>query len=440
MGPWFEVVLILVLILANGLLSMSETAIVSARRARLQQRAEAGEAGAGLALGLTENPNIFLATVQIGITLIGVLTGAFGGATAARSLAGLLERVPFLAGSADQVALILVVCIITYLSLIIGELVPKRVALNSPEAIAARVAAPMTTISRVGSPLVSLLSGSTDAVLRLLRIRQRDEPPVTAEEIGVLLEQGARAGVFAEAEQEMVEAVFDLTSDTVAAHMMPRTNVVWFDVDASPMTVQGLMLASPHSRFPVCRRDLDQVLGVVNAKDIVVRALAGEALDLENAARPAMFVPESMTLLQLLEQFRRMREHMAIVIDEFGGVAGIVTLQDVLEAIVGDIPSEETAENPAIVRRADGSLLLDGAIPYAEAAELLGLDERAGVAGGFHTLAGYVLSELGHIPDAGEQFTAPGWRLEVVDMDGHRVDKVIAMAINDSMLAAPPAS
>lgn len=426
LGLWVEVLLILVLVFANGLFSMSETAIVSSRQARLQQRAEAGAAGAKIAYNLSQHPNIFLATVQIGITLIGVLSGAFGGATAARSLASLIANVEPLAPYASQISLVLVVLVITYLSLIIGELVPKRIALNNPEGIAARVAGPMSTIARIGSPVVGLLSASTDGVLRLLRVRQKDEPPITAEEIGVLLEQGARAGIFKAAEQEMVEAVFDLADEPVAAIMTPRRNVVWLDLSDSEDQQRQTILAAPHARFPVCHDNLDTVIGVVRTKELLNRVLAGASLDLEQLAHPALFVPETMSALALLEHFQRSHEQLALVIDEFGGVAGLVSLQDVLEAIVGDIPSAGAAADPMMMARPDGSWLLDGALPFDEVAELLHLDENAGPRGGFHTLAGYVLAEIGHIPATGERFSTPEWELEVVDMDGHRVDKILA--------------
>jgi putative hemolysin len=426
LGLWLEVLLIIVLVLANGVFSMSETAIVSSRSARLQQRADDGDAGAKIAHDLTRHPNIFLATVQIGITLIGVLSGAFGGATAARTLAGLIARFPPLAPYSSQIALALVVLVITYLSLIIGELVPKRLALNNPEGIAARVAGPMSTIARFGSPVVRLMSASTDVVLRLIRVRHRDEPPVTAEEIGVLLEQGARAGVFHPSEQEMVEAVFDLANDPVAAIMTPRTNVVWLDLTDTESEHRRQLHDTNHTRFPVCHGDLDNVAGVVHTKDLLNPLLNGGRLDIEGAARPALFVPESVSALQLLEQFRREHDQIALVVDEFGGIAGLVSLQDVLEAIVGDIPVPGAPQHPLIAARPDGSWLLDGTLPFDEAAELLDLDEDAGTRGGFHTLAGFVLTELGHIPATGERFTAENWQFEVVDMDGNRVDKVLA--------------
>jgi putative hemolysin len=437
LGLWVEIVLILVLVIANGIFSMSETAIVSSRQARLQQRADNGDAGARIAFGLTENPNIFLATVQIGITLIGVLSGAFGGATAARSLAALLAKIGPIAPYADQIALILVVLVITYLSLIIGELVPKRLALNNPEGIAARVAGPMSTIARLGSPVVRLMSASTDGMLRLLRVRKKNEPPITAEEIGVLLEQGARAGVFRASEQEMVEAVFDLADDPVAAIMTPRPSVHWLDIDDPEEHQRRQIVETNHTRFPVCQDDLDRVVGVVRTKDLLNQILSGKPLDVAGSAHPALFVPESLSALELLERFRRSREQLALVVDEFGGIAGLVTLQDVLEAIVGHIPAAGAPTNPMMVARPDGSWLLDGALAFDDAAELLGLDPEAGNQGGFHTLAGYILAELGHIPAVGERLSIPGLDVEVVDMDGNRIDQLLVTPASRTGSAPP---
>jgi putative hemolysin len=322
--------------------------------------------------------------------------------------------------------------------LIIGELVPKRLALNNPEGIAARVAGPMSTIARLGSPVVRLMSASTDAMLRLLRVRKRDDPPITAEEIGVLLEQGARAGVFEAAEQEMVEAVFDLADDPVAAIMTPRPSVVWLDVDDAEEEQRRRIVEANHTRFPVCQGDLDRVIGVVRTKDVLNRVLSGESLDVARSAHPALFVPESMSALQLLERFRRSHEQLALVVDEYGGVAGLVTLQDVLEAIVGHIPAAGGPANPMMVARPDGSWLLDGALAFDDAAELLGLDPNAGELDGFHTFAGFILAELGHIPAVGETLPIPGWQAEVVDMDGNRVDQLLVTPVKQAESALPP--
>lgn len=426
-----QVLVILVLIVLNGVFSGSETAVVSSRKARLQRRAQEGDARAGRALGLAEAPNTFLATVQVGITLIGILSGAFGGAALARPVATFLAGVPVLGTYADILALVLVVLAITYLSLVVGELVPKRIALNNPEGIAAYVAGPMGTLSRLTSPVVHLLGVSTDAALRLLRVRQSEEPPITDEEIGVLLEQGARAGVFHPEERELVESVFDFADDRVTALMTARPDVVWLDLEDPPEENRRKIAQSPYSRFPVCRGELDEVAGVVRAKDLLVGALTGRDQDLEECLRPALFVPESTPALRVLEEFRRTGEHMALVVDEYGGTAGLGTLQDVLEAIVGHIPSAGEPQDPRVVRRPDDSWLLDGTLPSDELGELLGIADLP-EGDGYQTLAGFVLSELGRIPDAGDRFAWGDRRFEVMDMDGNRVDKVLVIGASDT--------
>ena len=439
MGTGFEVLLLLALLVANGLFSMSETAVVSARKARLQQRAAAGDAKARRALALAEAPNVFLATVQVGITLIGVLSGAFGGAALAGSLAGPLRSVPVVAPYADTVAFAAVVLAITYLSLVVGELVPKRIALNDPEGIAARVAGPMRRLSAAVSPVVRLLGASTDAALRLLGVRERGAAPVTAEEVGVLLEQGARAGVFEPAEREMVAGVFGLADDRVGALMTPRPDVVWLDLDDPPAEHRRRMAGSPYSRFPVGRGDLDHAVGVVRAKDLLVGPLTGRDVDLEASLRPPLIVPETAPALRVLEAFRRSGEHLALVVDEYGGTAGLVTAQDVLEAIVGDLPGAGEAADPEAVRRDDGSWLLGGGLPVDRLGEVLGVAKHPADDDGYRTLGGFVLERLGRIPAPGDGFAWGGWRLEVADMDGHRVDKVLATPAPGDGATAPDA-
>ncbi|CAA9531573.1 MAG: Hemolysins and related proteins containing CBS domains [uncultured Thermomicrobiales bacterium] len=424
----FEIVVVLLLIVANGLFSLAETSVVSSRKSRLQQRAGGGDAAAGRALALAEDPNVFLATVQVGITLIGILSGALGGATVARSLADLLDGVPGVGRYADTVALVLVVLVITYLSLVVGELVPKRIALNNPEGVAARVSGPMRGLSAVTSPVVGLLGASTDAVLRLLGVRPSGEPPVTEAEVGVLLEQGAQAGVFDPAERAMVGRVFALADDRVAALMTPRPAVVWLDLDDPPEAQRRTMAESVFSRFPVGRGDLDHVVGVVRAKDLLADSLTGRPVAPEERLRPPLVVPEGLSALRLLEGFRQAGEHLALVVDEYGGTAGLVTIEDVLEAIVGDLPSTGEPGDAGAVRRDDGSWLLDGALPIARFADVLESAPPPEEDGDYETLGGFVLARLGRIPAAGTRFDWEGWRFEVVDMDGNRVDKVLATA------------
>jgi putative hemolysin len=420
-----EVMVILALILANGVFAMSEIAVVSARRARLQQRAEEGERGAAVALKLSEDPNQFLSTVQIGISLIGILAGAFGGATVARALGVALQAVPLLAPYGTTIGFIVVVLAITYLTLVIGELVPKRYALSNPDGIAARVGPPMRALSRIVAPIVSLLSWSTDLVLRVVAPRLEKVSPVTEEEIRVMIQEGTEVGVFEPAEQEMVTRVFQLADQTVEALMTPRSEVEWLDLADPPEETRLKIAECTHSRFPVVRDHLDNFVGIVYAKDLLAQVCGGAELDLESALRPPLFVPENAPVLNLLEHFRESQTHAAVVIDEYGGFNGFVTVNDVLDAIVGDLPLPEEAVDPRVVQRDDGSWLLDGLLSTDELEELLDLEALPGKGENlYRTLGGLAMVLLGRIPRTGDQFACCGWRFEVVDMDGYRVDKV----------------
>lgn len=432
-GLGAEVLLIFLLLLVNGVFAMSEIAVVSSRKARLQQRAETGDPGARRALELAENPNRFLSTVQVGITLVGILAGAFGGATIASQVAVYVRRIPSLAPYSEGISLGLVVLVITYLSLVIGELVPKRIALNHPERIAAAVAGPMNLLSRVSAPLVALLSVSTEAVLRLLRVRRTEEPPVTEEEIAMLLEQGTQAGIFEEAEQDIVERVFWLGDQRVASLMTPRRKVVWVDVEAPPEEYRETMARHRYSRFLVCDGSLDRVLGMVEVKDLWARTLEGEPVDdLRAVLRKPLFVPESTRALRVLAMFRESGTHLALVVDEYGGVEGLVTLNDVLEEIVGDLARAGAPAAPAVVQREDGSWLVDGSLQTDEFREAVGLPERRDEdREEYRTVGGFVLTHLGRIPVAGDKFVTEGLEVEVVDMDGHRVDKVLVSRLDD---------
>lgn len=433
----FEIIFILLLLVANGVFAMSEMALVSARKARLRQRAGAGDARARAALELADAPDTFLSTVQIGITLVGILAGAFGGSTLAKQLAAQAARVPALAPYSEAVGLGLVVLAITYLSLVVGELAPKRIALNSPEKIAALVARPMRALSRLASPAVRLLSFSTAVVLRVLGVRASAEPPVTEEEIKVLIHQGAEAGVFEHSERQIVESVFRLDDRRVTALMTPRMEIVWLDADAPPEGIRRALAESHYSRFPVARGSLDNVLGVVKAKDLLGRCLAGEALDLRASAGQPLFVPEFQTALQLLELFKNAYTHFALVVDEYGSVQGLVTMHDVLEALVGDMPAAAGTEADA-VEREDGSWLLDGALLLDEFREIFPVGVLPGEErGGFETLAGFVMTQLGRVPRAADHFEWGGLRFEVVDMDGRRVDKVLVAPATPGAAASP---
>lgn len=435
----YEILILILLIATNGVFAMSEMAIVSARKARLQQSADDGDEGARAALALAEAPNVFLSTVQIGITLIGILAGAFGGATLAGRIAATVEPIRWLATYADEIGIGVVVLLITYLSLVIGELAPKRMALSHAETIAARVARPMYALARLTAPVVYVLSASTDLLLRVVGARPSLEPPVTEEEIKIMIAQGAKVGVFEEAEKDLVTGVFRLAERRVSTLMTPRPEIVWFDINEPPQEIWRQMAASGHSAFPIYEGAVDNVLGIVNAKDLWARTVAGQPIDLRQALVPPLFVPESMAALRVLELLREKRRHLALVIDEFGSIQGLVTLFDILEAIVGEMPSAAPWDEPEVVRREDGSWLLDGALPVDEMRELLGLDrlpdqER----GAYETLGGFVMMMLGRIPTTGDRFEWEGYCFEVVDMDRLRVDKVLVTRAQGEGPENPP--
>ena len=431
-----EILLILILVIANGIFSGSEIAIVSSRRIRLQQLAERGNRDARSALKLAESPNDFLSTVQIGITLIGILSGAVGGATLAQRLRPLLDGVPALSPYSDGLSVGLVVAVITYLSLVIGELVPKRIALNDPEGIACLVSRPMRWLARVAAPLVHLLSGSTDGLLRLLGVRASSEPELTEEEIKALIRQGAASGVFEEAEHAMVQRVFRLGDRQIKSIMTPRTEICWLDSEAPTSETLEQVMESIHSRFPVGRGSLDECLGIVRGRTILELQLAGElgsaGSTLEPLLQPPLYVAEGARALGVIEQFRKTGVHIALVTDEYGGIEGLVTLNDLMEAIVGDLPSAEDEEEPQVVERADGSWLLDGALDISDFKELVNRRELPDEASGsFHTLGGFVMHYLQHIPRTGESFVWSGLKLEVMDMDGKRVDKMLVSPLGE---------
>lgn len=424
-----EILIILLLVIANGMFAMSEIAVVSARKARLQELAEDGDTKAQAALELANSPNRFLSTVQVGITLIGILAGAFGGATLAGRLATYLDLVPFLSNYSQAISFGLVVAAITYLSIVIGELVPKRLALASPEKIAALVATPMQWLSKIAYPVVYLLTSSTDSILRLLGAGgASNEPLVTEEEIKVLIRQGAEAGTFEIAEQDMLERVFRLGDQHVGSLMTPRFDITWLDINDSAESNRRKMIESHHSRFPVCQDNPDHVLGVVNVTDLLARSLLNQPIDLIDMLRQPLFIPESTRALKVLEMFKQSGTHIALVVDEYGVTQGIVTLNDVMEVIIGDVPfADQPHESPAI-QREDGSWLLDGTLPIEKFKEIFEIEEIPGEErGNFQTLGGFVITQLGRIPTSSDHFEWNTLRLEVVDMDGNRVDKVLVM-------------
>ena len=423
----WEFVLIVVLILLNGLFAMAETALVSSRRTRFQQLADEGDARARTALALTADPPRFLSTVQAGITLVGIVLGAFSGATIAESLASVLTQVPWMAGWAGGAAYVIVVLVITFLSVIVGELVPKQIALIDPERLALALAGPTRLLAGALAPMVRVLAATSSGLLRLFGVKDLRQRPVGEEEIKVMIDQGIEHGMFEEAERDMIEGVFDLSDTRVNELMTPRTDVVWLDVTDGREQILARVRESGHSRFPVCRDGLDTVLGMVHAKDILTCVLCDEDLELQTRIQPPLYMPEHALALKALETFKKEKEHVALAVDEYGIVQGLVTIFDILEAIVGDIPSEEGgADSPLATQRKDGSWLLDGLLPLSRFKEIFGLGELPGEAA-YETLAGFILTQVGRIPVPADVVDWENVRLEVVDMDGNRIDKVLAV-------------
>jgi len=421
-----ELLILFGLILTNGVFAMSEMAVVSSRKARLQHLADEGRRGARVALRLAQEPSSFLATIQVGITVIGITSGAFGEATLVKDLSDWLSQWPLIDRYSAGIALVIVISGITLASLIFGELVPKRLALIDAERVASLVARPMRALSRLAYPLVRALSAATNGVLRLLGLHSKGEAPVTEEEIKVLMEQGAEAGVFEAHEQQLVSRVFRLDELRVTGVMTPRGEIVYLDVEEPLEENVRRIVDGQHSRFPVVRGGLKDVQGIVLAKTLLEDALAGRPVELANLAKP-LFVPETLTVMDLVAQFKQHRQTMALVVNEFGDVVGLVTLNDVMEALVGDIATADDEHERDIVPRDERSWLVDGSTTVERFKDVLGIEEALPeeALGTYHTIAGFALLQLDRVPRVADRFEWRGWTFEVVDMDGNRVDKLL---------------
>lgn len=418
--------IIFILVIANGIFSMAELAIVSSRKVRLMQRAEDGDEGAKTALALADSPNRFLSTVQIGITLIGTLAGALGGASLTDDLEAVIAQQPLLAPYAHTLALGTIVLLVTYLSLVIGELVPKRLAMSNPEGIAAAVSMPMRFLSILVRPLIWLLSISTEGVLRLLRVKNTNNALVTPEEITGLMEQGEVTGMFEETETDIVESVFRLGDLRAGALMTPRTDIDWVDLEEPFEVNLQRMMDSPHTHFPTANGSLDNVVGILRGKDVLARVTDEVTVQLRELIQPAVFIPESMPAFEVLELLKGANGNLVLVIDEYGGMLGMVTLFDVMEAIVGGISERGEPVVPEAQQREDGSWLVEGMMRIDEFKKLFDIDELPEEArAGYQTVGGFVMTMIGSVPQAGQTFECCGWKYEVLDMDGMRVDKVL---------------
>jgi putative hemolysin len=437
-----EVSIIFLLLVANGVFSMAEIAVVSARKARLRQLSEGGDARARLALELAESPNTFLATVQIGITLVGVLAAAFSGATISEKLAEPMRQVGWLAPHASTVSFAIVVTALTYFTLVIGELLPKRLGLNNPEGVARALAGPMRKLSALASPLVALLDVSTSALLRVFRVKSGQEVAVTDEEVRLLVREGTRAGVFHPSEAAMVEGVMALDRVPLRDLMTPRSKIIWINVRDPHEAIWHKIVVSGHTTYPVYQDNRDHVVGVVSVKSIYANLAAGTAVNVKDLMTPALIVPASQSAGSLLEQFKQTGKHIALVADEFGGITGMVSLHDIMEAIIGELPTPDERARPRAARRDDGSWLVDGMLAADEFERMVpGFKLHPKGARDYQTFAGFIVQHLGHVPQEGACFQFHGYHVEIIDMDNHRVDKVLLMPLKPDgqiqPLAAP---
>ena len=410
--------------------AMSELGVVNSRYGRLEQLAAQGQSGARAALALADDPKRFLARVQIGVTFTAIVAGTFSGATLAKRLQDFLLAYPVVAPYAKTIAIGIVVVTVTYLTLVVGELVPKHVALKDPEAIASRVARPLTFLTKAAAPLVSFLSGSTDFIVRLMGLRPGFERPVTEEEIHDLIVQGEKSGAIHAAERDMIEGVLDLADRAVRTIMTPRPDVLWIDLDDTKDTTLRKFRECHHAQLLVSRGSIDEIAGVVSKQDLLDQYLGNGSLDLESALQKPLIVHEGASILRTLDLFRKTPVHSAMIVDEYGSIQGIVTRTDLLEAVAGDLPNINIESEPKVERRDDGAFLIDATIPISEVADLLGLDGLPH--GDYLTLAGFVLSQLQHVAQADAQFAWGQWRFQIAEMDGHRIEKVLVRPTQDS--------
>jgi putative hemolysin len=426
-GLSLEIILIVALLLANGLFAMAEMAVVASRKARLKNMVDEGSAGAKLALALANSPGRFLSTVQVGITFVGVLASAIGGASIADRLGEIFEKIPAIAPYANVLSLTIVVAAITYLSVIIGELVPKRIALNNPERIASTLARPMHSLARLLSPLVNLLSFSSDSLMAALGIRKPKEAVVSEEEVRVLIDEGLSAGIFKKAEKEMVEGVFELDEQSAGDLMTPRARMIWLSLDDTDEENWRRIAGSGHSHFPVYQETRDNVVGMVSVKSLWANLSLAGRVELRALVTPPLYVPTTMPAGKLIEAFKKSAKHISLVVDEFGGLQGLVTLNDVMMAIVGNLPEREQRHEPKAQLRQDGTWVVDAMLDIDDVKKSLGIDEDlpGEETNRFSTLGGFILHQLGHIPRETEKFLWDRFEFEIIDMDRQRIDKVL---------------
>lgn len=426
-----DILIIFGLILINGLFAMSEIAVVSSKRIRLQKLSEAGSAGAQAAIDLADSPSRFFSTIQVGITLIGIFNGAFGEASLVAQLAPSLAPLPVIGEFSREIALAIVVLGITFASLIFGELVPKRIAMQHPELVASLVAGPMQWLSRIMGPFVKILTVTTDFILKLLGLQQTKDDSVTEEEIAGLLKEGAEAGLFEKTEHDIVSRALRLNDQRVAALMTPRMDIHFIDLE-DVLEANLIKIAdSPYNRFPVCIGGLGHVVGFAHSGTLFEQMIRGKPVDIQAAIKPPLLVPETISAMQLLETLKENRAELALVINEYGEIEGLVTLSDVLGALVGDVAVIDEHYDEDAMQREDGSWLLDAGITFDRFREIFATEVvfPAEFSRAYHTLAGFVLTQLAHIPKVSEHFEWEGYRFEVVDMDRNRIDRLLVSIV-----------
>jgi len=419
-----EIAIVLALFVLNGFFAMAELAIVSSRRGHLERLAKEGQPGAKIALALADDPARMLAAVQTGFTTTATLAGIFSGATLAERLEEAVQVVPFLAAYGKPLSIVIVTMGVTYTALVVGELAPKHIALNNPESIAIRVAQPLAFVARVAAPVIWLLNWSTRLLLRLLHLRPRFERSLTEEDIHYLVAEGARVGVIHTVERDMIEGVLDLADSPVRAIMTPRPRVQWVDLNSPREQILSRVRSCPHAQLLVCRGSIDDVVGMMRKQDLIDHILDGQPPDVERVTRPPLIVHESTAILRTLDLFRKTPVHAAIVVDEFGALQGIVTRTDLLETVAGDLPIIDAPARPKVTRRDDGSYLIDASVSFLDVIQLMGMSKAP--AGDYVTLAGFILSQLHEMPKPGDHVVWAGWRFEVVDVDGRRIDMILA--------------
>ena len=430
-GTILEIIIIFILIVLTGYLSMAELAVVSVRKSKMQKYIEENDKRAQIVIDLLEDPNEFLSTVQIGISLIGVLTGAFGGVTLAKPLANLIPFIPY----NNLISLIIVVVITTYLTLVIGEIVPKVIALNDPERVSLRVAKSMVILSKICKPVSFVLAKSSRFLLWLMRIENRNDDIVTEEEIELMIQEGREDGTIEQEEEDIIKRVFKLDDQKVESIMTPRNEIIWIDLEDERDVNKIKIIESKRSIFPISKGDLDDFIGVVQAKDILSAMFSSEEFDVEKIVKEPLVVSEHLETLELLKEFKENQEyvHMSLVVDEFGSVEGLITLNDLLEGIVGDIPGIDEEAEPQAIQRDDGTWLIDGRYPIDKFKELFEFKENLPdeEEDNYTTLAGFILSLSGTIPNEEDKYECDKFIFEIIDIDGHQIDKVLVTVIEE---------